>query len=87
MLAIKKKREQEKKAAAAAAAAAATEAKDAPAEKKTQKVSLLGIGGKKKEGSNSKGGKRRTAGEIRIQKGRLLLFFASDKLSDTQKSN
>lgn len=69
MLALKKKKEAEKKAAAAAAAAAATEeAKDAPEEKKTQKVSLLGVGGKKKKETNGKGGKRRTAGEIRIQK-------------------
>ena len=69
MLALKKKREAEKKAAAAAAAAEAESAKTAE-EPKTEKVSLLGIGGKKKtksgEGSATK---KRTPGEIRIQKG------------------
>lgn len=68
MLALKKKKKAEKDAAAAAAAA--TETKDGSTEPKTSKISLVnGVGGKKKvSGSNNKDGKRRTAGEIRIQK-------------------
>lgn len=71
MLALKKKREAEAKAKAAAAAAGeqAEQPTSAPAEEK-KKVSLLGVGGKKKKDSGeSKGGKKRTPGEIRIQKG------------------
>lgn len=63
MLALKKKKE-------AAAAAAAAEAAENPSSG-PPKVSLLGIGGKKtqkKEGSNGNA-KKRTPGEIRIQKG------------------
>jgi len=66
MLALKKKREAEKKEADDAAAAAAA------ASAGPEKVSLLGIGGKKqaKNGdSAANGGKKRTPGEIRIQKG------------------
>ena len=74
---LRKKKEAEKKAAAKAAAEAeaaaapGTENKDeSTEEKKPQKVSLLGVGGKKKKDSGSnKEGKKRTAGEIRIQKG------------------
>jgi len=65
MLALKKKREAEKKEADDAAAAASAG---------PEKVSLLGIGGKKqaKNGdSAANGGKKRTPGEIRIQKGAL----------------
>jgi hypothetical protein len=71
MLALKKKREAEAKAAAEAPAATAEQ----PAS--TEKVSLLGIGGKKKtkSGENS-GTKKRTPGEIRIQKGALLFVEA-----------
>jgi hypothetical protein len=89
MLALKKKREAEKKAAEeAAAATAATEAagstSTAPsttttatttASGGTEKVSLLGIGGRKTgAGASAKNGdsstaKKRTPGEIRIQKG------------------
>ncbi len=86
MLALKKKREAEAKAKAAAAAAgepsAAPEPSPAPVAA-TKKVSLLGIGGKKKKdnGEIGKGsGKRRTPGEIRIQKGefcRAWFFFRS----------
>lgn len=63
MLALKKKREEEKKAAAAAAA------------KGGEKVSVLGIGGKKqaKNGDGAAPAKKRSPGEIRIQKGALLL--------------
>jgi len=78
MLALKKKRLAEAKAKEAAEAAgistsetAASEPSAAPAPAgTTKKVSLLGIGGKKKSnGENGKGsGKRRTPGEIRIQK-------------------
>ena len=77
MLALKKKREAEAKAAAeAAAGAASTNPSSAPssAGESTSsavdnKVSLLGIGGKKKTKENGGGGKKRTPGEIRIQKG------------------
>ena len=74
MLALKKKREAEAKAKAAAAAAGeqAEQPTSAPAEEK-KKVSLLGVGGKKKKDSGeSKGGKKRTPGEIRIQKGECI---------------
>ena len=79
MLALKKKK-QEAAAAAAAAVAESTSRPDdsnggAPAQavegKTTKKESLFGIGGeKKKSGANGKE-KRRTAGEIRIQKGNV----------------
>ena len=69
MLALKKKRAKE----AAEAAEAAKEASENKAEGSTNdKVSLLGIGGKKKKDKTSEGkngGKKRTPGEIRIQKG------------------
>lgn len=74
MLALKKKKEAEKKAAAEAAKAAAESgSKDesnanTDASSKPQKVSLLGVGGKKKKEGSNKQGKKRTAGEIRIQK-------------------
>mmetsp|Transcript_22625 Transcript_22625/g.28546 ORF Transcript_22625/g.28546 Transcript_22625/m.28546 type:complete len:217 (-) Transcript_22625:276-926(-) len=70
MLRIKKQKEDQKKAAAAEAATAdnATAATNATQSNKP-KVSLLGVGGKKKkDGANGKEGKKRTAGEIRIQK-------------------
>jgi hypothetical protein len=62
MLALKKKREQEQKAAAEAAAADGTGG---------EKVSVLGIGGKKqtKSGDDAAPSKKRSPGEIRIQKG------------------
>lgn len=67
MLALKKKREAEAKAAAEAPPAAQ---EPAPS---TEKVSLLGIGGKKKTKSgDNNGSKKRTPGEIRIQKGSWL---------------
>lgn len=66
MLALKKKREAEKKAAEEAAGGGAA----APA---AATVSLLGVGGKKQTGRNgdsaNSNGKKRTPGEIRIQKG------------------
>ena len=75
MLALKKKREAEAKAKAEAEAKAASEDQATPADSQPsdepKKVSLLGVGGKKKkdksEGKTS--GKKRTPGEIRIQKG------------------
>jgi hypothetical protein len=78
MLALKKKREAEAKAAAEAAstAAASTTPSSAPSSagestsSADNKVSLLGIGGKKKTKENGGGGKKRTPGEIRIQKGK-----------------
>mmetsp|Transcript_33239 Transcript_33239/g.79406 ORF Transcript_33239/g.79406 Transcript_33239/m.79406 type:complete len:131 (+) Transcript_33239:147-539(+) len=75
MLALKKKREAEAKAKAEAEAAAkanGTATVQAPAD--SNKVSLLGIGGKKKkanDGNGASGKKKRTPGEIRIQKGEL----------------
>eukprot|EP00553_Chaetoceros_curvisetus_P001365 CAMPEP_0204623662 /NCGR_PEP_ID=MMETSP0717-20131115/9391_1 /ASSEMBLY_ACC=CAM_ASM_000666 /TAXON_ID=230516 /ORGANISM="Chaetoceros curvisetus" /LENGTH=223 /DNA_ID=CAMNT_0051638799 /DNA_START=6 /DNA_END=677 /DNA_ORIENTATION=+ len=77
MLALKKKREAQKKAQeeAAAKAAQSGETSESPTEDKAsepevKKVSLLGIGGKKKKSSENgkQNGKRRTPGEIRIQK-------------------
>ena len=68
MLALKKKRETEAKAKAEAEAAAAA----SPGGGAAEKVSILGIGGKKKKdgGKGGAGGsKKRTPGEIRIQKG------------------
>ena len=75
MLALKKKREAEAKAAAEEAARAKEE--PASAENgagKTEKVSLFGIGGQKKnKNGDGKTGKKRSPGEIRIQKGKLRL--------------
>jgi hypothetical protein len=84
MLALKKKRETEaKQAAEAAAAAAEAQGKEGGEAEATQgepveKVSLLGIGGKKKS-KNGGGGpdgkvKKRTPGEIRIQKGTIFVL-------------
>ena len=79
MLALKKKREAEAKAAAeeAAAAGAVQTPGTAPsAANSSKKVSLLGVGGKKKKtgvgGAN--GQKKRSPGEIRIQKGEFYIF-------------
>lgn len=73
MLALKKKREAEAKAKAEAEAAAAASSggKDGASAQAPEKVSILGIGGKKKKdsGKDGAGGKKRTPGEIRIQKG------------------
>mmetsp|Transcript_22461 Transcript_22461/g.45232 ORF Transcript_22461/g.45232 Transcript_22461/m.45232 type:complete len:223 (-) Transcript_22461:252-920(-) len=76
MLALKKKREAEAKAKAAAAAAAPPSSEPAPmavdsTSSSSNKVSLLGIGGKKKkseDGAAKNGTKKRSPGEIRIQK-------------------
>lgn len=77
MLALKKKREAEAKAKAEEEAKAK---EDTPSndnggaqETKKEKVSLLGIGGKKqtKNGDEKKGAKKRSPGEIRIQKGKF----------------
>jgi ubiquitin-conjugating enzyme E2 M len=76
MLALKKKREAEAKAKAEAAV---QQQMQSPGEvdetttpqqaASTTKVSLLGIGGKKNDKNNEKSsGKKRTPGEIRIQK-------------------
>ena len=68
MLALKKKREAEAKAAAEAPPTAEEPNSEA-------KVSLLGIGGKKKtKSTESTAAKRRTPGEIRIQKGAYNLY-------------
>jgi hypothetical protein len=88
MLALKKKREAEAKAKAESEAAAALSGEGAvqspgcapssasggaAAESSSNKVSLLGIGGKKKKadgaGVGGNGQKKRSPGEIRIQKG------------------
>jgi len=75
MLALKKKREAEARAKAEADAAAAKNGGptvQAPSsDSNSNKVSLLGIGGKKKkayDGNGASGKKKRTPGEIRIQK-------------------
>ena len=80
MLALKKKREAEAKAKQAEESAAAVIGTTSPSTEPgssnntNSKVSLLGIGGKTlskntSNGSSSRGGKKRTPGEIRIQKG------------------
>lgn len=70
MLALKKKKEAEKKAAAEAAARKDGSSDEKGTTVKAEKVSLFGVGGKKKKDSGANGKeKRRTAGEIRIQKG------------------
>jgi ubiquitin-conjugating enzyme E2 M len=73
MLALKKKREAEAKKAAEEAQQQASTTAEAPADQ-PQKVSLLGIGGKKmvKNGETGKTGKKRTPGEIRIQTGKSI---------------
>jgi hypothetical protein len=65
MLALKKKREQEQQAAAEAAAEGGGTGTGG------EKVSVLGIGGKKqaKSGDGAAPSKKRSPGEIRIQKG------------------
>lgn len=80
MLALKKKREAEAKAAKEGGSDAmevdenkAKTGAEAPENNSSNKVSLLGIGGKKSKSKNgdSKGkSKKRTPGEIRIQKGK-----------------
>lgn len=84
MLALKKKREAEAKAkeeaekAAAASGSDSASASSGPASG-PQKVSLLGaVGGRKKKDSGKdggSGGKKRTPGEIRIQKGTCYFSF------------
>lgn len=65
MLALKKKREGEKKAAAEGGSGKQDATPEAGA-----KVSLLGVGGKKTTRSDGQtGGKKRSPGEIRMQKG------------------
>jgi hypothetical protein len=86
MLALKKKREAEAKVAAEEKAEADKMQVEAPASASAAatgpaKVSLLGIGGKKKttkNGESKTGGKKRSPGEIRIQKG---TFFYSNRLT------
>jgi len=74
MLALKKKREAEAKAKAEAEASGASSASTPPPSSELSfpetKVSLLGIGGRKKKdkGENGTISKKRTPGEIRIQK-------------------
>ncbi len=82
MLALKKKREAQKKAQEEAEAKAAlsgetseSPTEDKASEPKVKKISLIdGVGGKKKKsGEHGKqNGKRRTPGEIRIQKGEFI---------------
>ena len=78
MLALKKKREAE---AAAVKAAAAAEPKQEPDDAAgPQKVSLFGIGGEKKtKNGDSKTGKKRTPGEIRIQKGNFYTMIVTHR--------
>lgn len=85
MLALKKKREAEAKAraeeeAAAQAAGAVQTPGTAPsAADASKKVSLLGVGGKKKKtgGAGANGQKKRSPGEIRIQKGELSIWVVA----------
>ena len=85
MLALKKKREAEAKAradeeAAAQAAGAVQTPGTAPsAADASKKVSLLGVGGKKKRtgGAGANGQKKRSPGEIRIQKGELSIWVVA----------
>ena len=75
MLALKKKREKEAEEArkqAAAAAAAPTSADSANPAATGGTVSLFGIGGEKKTKKGEGQGKKRSPGEIRIQKGKAI---------------
>jgi hypothetical protein len=73
MLALKKKREAEAKLAAEEKAEQDKMEVECPGSTSgPEKVSLLGIGGNKKKtknGESKTGGKKRSPGEIRIQKG------------------
>ena len=76
MLALKKKREEQRKAAEEAAKAeAAAPTVSAPADgAEGGQVSLFGIGGKKNKKKSEQTATKKTPGEIRIQKGRLIAF-------------
>ena len=79
MLALKKKREAERKQAAEEeAAAAATNNNNNNGGTTPPTLSLLGVGGKKqvKNGDSATAVKKRTPGEIRIQKGSFVLVVA-----------
>ena len=85
MLALKKKREAEAKAAAEEAARAKEEpttdgnGATAGGDNNNKKVSLFGIGGAKQtKNGDGKTGKKRTPGEIRIQKGKLYCSRITD---------
>lgn len=82
MLALKKKREAEAKAKAeeeaAMAATTGDEVSQTPGTAPAAKVSLLGIGGKKKKADGTGGAtgkKKRSPGEIRIQKGKSMRYI------------
>ena len=81
MLALKKKRADEAKARAeeeAAEAAAGAVQTPGTAPSASNKVSLLGVGGRRRKESDkagTNGGKRRSPGEIRIQKGEEFLCW------------
>ena len=79
MLALKKKREAERQQAAEEeAAAAATNNNNNNGGTTPPTLSLLGVGGKKqvKNGDSATAVKKRTPGEIRIQKGSFVLLVA-----------
>ena len=80
MLALKKKREAERKQAAEEEAAAATTNNNngGGTTATPPTLSLLGVGGKKqvKNGDSATAVKKRTPGEIRIQKGSFVLLVA-----------
>ena len=80
MLALKKKREAERKQAAEeeAAAAATNNNNNNNGGTTPPTLSLLGVGGKKqvKNGDSATAVKKRTPGEIRIQKGSFVLLVA-----------
>jgi hypothetical protein len=87
MLALKKKREAEAKKAAEAAESASANGSESPG---PEKVSLLGIGGKKttRNGDSAKtGAKKRTPGEIRIQKGAVFAAMSVGWMRSSETSH
>ena len=78
MLALKKKREAEAAAKKLEEPTTETTTPISSSSDSTVRVSLLGIGGQKKtkSGTESKTGKKRTPGEIRIQKGECGSFIS-----------
>jgi hypothetical protein len=63
-----------------AAAVATDSAADSKEETEAGGLSLLGIGGKQIKGGAKKATKKRTPGEIRIQKGKFILLFEVQSL-------
>ena len=81
MLALKKKREAEAKQAKEEDKMAVDQQQQQ--QHQPEKLSLLGIGGKKKtKNGDTAPGKKRTPGEIRIQKGKLMFIFVQNWIHD-----